>query len=72
MKLFRYNDKADKFLTDFYESVGAKTWEQKFNLLQLKLGGTNSFSHHPTWEQKVGMLEYELLEKERLIELVLA
>ena len=67
----RYNKESDDFLAALYESVGAKTWEQKFNLLQLKLGGNNSFSHNPTWEQKTAMLEYELLEKERLIKLVL-
>jgi hypothetical protein len=67
----KYNEKADKFLEEFYASVGATTWEQKLNLLEMKLGRSN-FSHNPTAEQKVGCYEYELLEQQGLIELVLA
>ena len=70
MRCGNYAGMADKFLKDFYKSVGAKTWEQKFNALELKLGdGPGSFSHNPTWEQKTGMLEYIILENERLIEI---
>lgn len=71
----RYNKEADKFLKDFYKSVGAKTWKQKYNALELRLNivpGSASFSHNPTDRQKVGCLEYELLERVGLIELVLA
>jgi hypothetical protein len=68
----KYNKEADKFLKALYSSVGAKTWLHKYNTLMLKLGiekGSQSFSHNPTTQQKVGMMEYELLERERLIEL---
>ena len=58
-------------MDEFYASVGARTMEQKYNLLELKLGKSN-FSHAPTIEQKIGCYEYELLEQEGLIELVLA
>lgn len=75
----KYNEKADDYLETLYNSVGAKTWEQKFNTLLLKMGhkaSSFSFSTFPatevTWEQKVGALEYELLDRMRLIELVLA
>ncbi len=66
----RYNEKADKFLESFYDLVGAKTWEQKLAVLEMKLGKSN-FSHDPTPEQKVGCYEYELLEQQGLIELTL-
>ncbi len=68
----KYNKKADKYLAAFYRSVGAKTWEQKFNVLELRLGivkGSQSFSHDLTWRQKTGILEYELLEHEGLIKI---
>ena len=73
----RFNEKADAYLDALYKSVGATTDEHKFNTLYLKLGyeidgATLTFSHSPTWEQKRGMLEYELLEREGLIELVYA
>jgi hypothetical protein len=70
----KYNKKADKFLSDFYRSVGAKTWTHKYNALMLKLGieeGSQCFSHEPTMRQKVGMMEYELLHRVNLIELTL-
>ena len=68
----KYNKKADKFLSDFYKSLGAKTWLQKFNALELRLGidpGSQCYSHEPTTQQKVGMMEYELLERMKLITL---
>jgi hypothetical protein len=71
----RYNKEADKFLEDLYKSVGAKTWKQKYNLLEMKLyvvSGSTGFSHDLGWKSKVGCLEYELLERNELIELVLA
>jgi hypothetical protein len=77
MKKYKFNEKADAYLKALYDSVGAITAEQQYNTLFMALGyhldGTVvSFSHDPTWEQKRGMTEYELLEREGLIELVLA
>ena len=76
----KFNEKADKYLKDLYESVGAITPEQKYNTLFMKLGlhlngSVNNFhagKSEPTWEQKRGCLEYEVLEHEGLIELILA
>jgi hypothetical protein len=68
----KYNKKADKYLADFYCQKKAKTAEQKFHAIrkELKYAWRDmSFSHNPTWEQKQGMLEYELLDRENLIEL---
>ena len=75
-KPVKYNEAADKYLNDLYSSVGATTPEQQYNTLFMKLGyhldGTVvNFSHSPTWEQKRGMMEYDLLEREGLIDLVL-
>ena len=70
----KYNKKADKYLRDLYRSVGAKTWLHKYNTLMMKLGiveGSQCYSHEPTTKQKVGMMEYEVLERENLIELTL-
>lgn len=64
-----YNEEADKFLDDLYQSVGAISDTQKFNLLTLILGGTFCFSHDPSDAQKVAMLEYDLLHRHGLIEL---
>ena len=67
----KFNEIADEFLEELYQSVGASTPEQKYNTLVLKLGyqdHTINFSHNPTWEQKQAMLEYEFLEREGLIE----
>jgi hypothetical protein len=72
---YKYNKKADAALAKLYRSVGARSWHQKFNLLELTLGitpGSSCFSHKPTWEAKTGSLEYELLHRLELIELVLA
>jgi hypothetical protein len=71
--IMKYNQAADDYLMALYGSVGATTWEHKFNTLMLKMMVVpehQAFSHYPTIEQKVGMLEYELLEREGLIELV--
>ena len=70
----RYNERADDYLKTLYTSVGATTWEQKYNTLCLRLDikpQNQSFSHDPSWEQKAAMMEYELLDKMRLIQLVL-
>ena len=73
----KFNEKADEYLKALYESVGATTAEQRYNTLFMKMGyhldGTViNFSHDPNWEQKQAMMEYDLLEREGLIELVLA
>jgi hypothetical protein len=67
---YRFNKEADQYLTDLYDSVGAKTWNQKYNLLTLILGRCN-FSHDPTDEQKTRAMEYEILDRGGLLELVL-
>ena len=68
----KYNKKADEFLNELYDSVGATTDSHKYNLLSLILGGTFCFSHSPSDLQKVAMLEYDLLHRHGLIELTLA
>jgi hypothetical protein len=69
----KYNEKADEYLEKLYASVGAKTEKHKFRLLELKLGiaaDSTNYSHPLTWKQKVGTLEYELLERSGLIEII--
>lgn len=69
---FKYNKDADRCLAKLYASVGAKTWQQKYNTLILAMEltqTTNTFSHNPTWQQKATMMEYEYLEKRGLIKL---
>jgi hypothetical protein len=75
----KFNEKADEYLKSLYESVGATTAEQQFNTLFMTLGyhidGSvlNFYTYpEPTWEQKRGCLEYDLLERKGLIELVYA
>lgn len=75
----KYNKKADTYLESLYHSVGATTWEHKYNTLCIKMGvlpENQSFHSMPSgevsWEQKVGSMEYELLERESLIELTYA
>lgn len=73
-KKYKYNKEADAFLTELYRSVGARTWLQRMNTLELKLGivpGSQCYSHEPTTAQKVGMMEYDLLGFHNLINLVL-
>ena len=72
----KYNEKADKYLEDFYRQKKAKTAEQKYHAIRKKLKYAErdmSFHSFPggdvTWEQKQGALEYELLERLDLIEL---
>lgn len=72
----KYNEKADKYLEDFYRQKKAKTAKQKYHAIckKLKYAEQNmSFHSTPggdvTWEQKQGMLEYELLECLNLIQL---
>jgi len=66
----KFNKKADKFLDRLYKSVGAKTYKQKLNLLNLKLGGPSNFSHNMFDAQKVACLEYEILERFGLIRVI--
>lgn len=71
-QFMKYNKKADKYLEGFYRQKKAKTAEQKYHAIRKKLKYAirdMSFSHDPTWEQKQGMLEYELLERMDLIQL---
>ncbi len=75
--MMKYNEKADAYLKTLYESIGAISSEQQYNALFMKLGyhldgSVINFSHNPTWGQKRNMLEYELLEREGLIELIYA
>lgn len=74
----RYNEKADDYMETLYKSVGATTWEQKYNTLCLKMDirpENQSFHSFPggdvNWEQKTACMEYELLDEMRLIQLVL-
>jgi hypothetical protein len=70
-----FGEKADAFLTELYHSVGATNTTQKLNVLRLKLGGDYHFyamGGEINDEVKVACLEYELLGREGLIELVLA
>jgi hypothetical protein len=73
----KYNEKADKYLADFYRQKKAKTAEQKFHAIRKKLKYAErnmSFHSFPggdvTWEQKQGTMEYELLEFLGLITVV--
>lgn len=71
----KFNEKADAYLKSLYKSVGATTAEQKYNTLFMKMGyhldgSVINFSHNPSWEQKQGMMEYEVLEHEGLIQIV--
>jgi hypothetical protein len=71
----KYNTDADKYLRDLYKSVGATTWEEKFNTLELSLGvpsGSSNFSHNISWKQKCRALEYELLYTLGLLRLTFA
>ncbi len=71
---YKYNKKADLFLKTLYGLMNAKTWKAKYDAIMLLRGidpDSQSFSHNPSWEQKVGMLEYELLWDEDLIKLIL-
>jgi hypothetical protein len=71
----KYNEEADRFLENFYKQNQSVTAEQKFHAIRKEFDyaiENMSFSHNPTWEQKQGMMEYELLEQKGLIEMILA
>jgi len=71
----KYNKEADKYLKELYRQKKAKTAEQKYHAILKKLKyaerdmSFHSRSGDVTWEQKQGAMEYELLEREGLIEL---
>lgn len=67
----KYNKKADKYLKELYDAANAKTYVQKF-LVLVSILGSCSFTHNPSYKQKVAMMEYELLEEKKLITLVTA
>jgi hypothetical protein len=71
-KKYKFNKKADAALTEFYKDHRAETPEQQFLAMNHWLGGETSFSHTPSVEQKVSMMEYEYLGNLGLIKLVLA
>ena len=50
-------------INDFYRSTNSKTWQQKLDNLEKRLGKINTDSN-PTTKQKVIMLEQELLKLE--------
>ena len=73
-----FGPKGDAYLANFYNSIGAKTTQQKLNVLSIRLGEDITQSHYYalggnlTDEMKLGCLEYEFLEQAGQIELVLA
>jgi hypothetical protein len=71
VKKYKFNKKADAFLTKFYKGGNAATPHQQYDMLEGVLDGKHCFSHHPTIKQKVFMMEYELLHRCNLITLTL-
>jgi hypothetical protein len=70
-----FGEQADAFLLELYKSVGAETTLEKINLIQMKLGGVSNFyalGGEINDEMKLACLEYEYLEQEGKITLVLA
>lgn len=73
-----FGTEADAYLKKFYDSVGAVKTPEKINALLLKLGEESAqsnyyaFGGNLTDEMKLGCLEYEFLEQEGQITLVLA
>ncbi len=69
-----FGEDGDKFLNEFYNSYGSQTTLQKIKLLELYLGdGQRSFhamGGEVTNEMILGCLEYEILEREGVIELI--
>lgn len=63
IQFMKFNEKADAYLDVLYKSVGATTAELGYDHQFI------GFSHDPTWEQKQSVLEYDLLEREGLIEI---
>ena len=69
---YKFNKKADAALTKFYEEREAKTPEQKYVAMNNFFEGESCYSHNPTIEQKISMMEYEYLGNLGLIKLKLA
>ena len=73
-----FGPEADAYLREFYKKVGAEKTQEKLNALVLKLGqeaaNSNYYAYNGkvTDEMKLGCLEYEFLEREEKITLVLA
>lgn len=73
-----FGAEADAYLAEFYNSVGAKTIQEKINVLSIKLGEESTpsnyyaFGGNLTDDMKLGCLEYEFLEQAGKITLVLA
>jgi hypothetical protein len=63
---------AQKFLYDLYEKYGSRTYEQKYNLLELLLGYSYEFGDDTTFEQELPLLEQEYLINNGVIRPVLA
>lgn len=70
-KKYKFNKKADAALAKFYKDHGAETPQQQFVAMNNFFGGESCYSHNPTTEQKVSMMEYEYLGNLGLIKLVL-
>jgi hypothetical protein len=65
---------AQNFLTNFYKRFGSKTIDQKLCALQTEVGEYNitmSGTEKQIKEVKLRSLELELLEQNRLIEVIL-
>ena len=69
-KKYKFNKKADAALAKFYKKTKANTAIDKRTALDRFFGGESNYSHHPTVEQKVAMMEYEWLHHCGLIEYV--
>lgn len=55
-----YSEKADQYLTQFYQTANANTLEEKYIALTAVVG-EHTFSHDPTLKQQVAILEHTLL-----------
>ncbi len=70
-----FGKKADDYLANLYQSFGATTTAQKLTVLRTTLGGDYHFyamGGEINDDVRLACLEYELLGRERLIELILA
>ena len=57
----KFSKNSDMELKKFYKRFHAETPSDKLIVLDRYFGGEACFSHEPTIEQKVAMLEYEWL-----------
>jgi hypothetical protein len=75
VKKVRFNEKADAYLDELYDSFGATTDYHKLTVLRTKLGGEYNFycgAGEVAESVKVACLEYEILGNLGLIELHLS